>query len=325
MDKSFNFQRHPIPFLHVFLKIKRISPLWDSFDISFFDFYCVRLQSDHEKFVAFAAEQWLEIRDEDCEKCFACSSSKCFCHSNCRQFITFLILLTCFFLLLLQTIPTIAACELEFPISQRKEQGKWVVQMKKSTCLAIEILIECRGSQWWNGDQLRTWIVISLHSRHCTNWIRLTIHDRACINVCIITLTTTCRHHTRGNQCGMRDRMKAESVMLLIKSFSFEFLTQSLQSSTDSEFIESPYHIYGRLPSSRETSSRGYISSNSGAFRNSQQQLNYIGDWEWCIGHAHIRYNDSKPLSQRCEFDFLSLTWQFSSCYAKKEKLLPIM
>lgn len=49
----------------------------------------------------------------------------------------------------------------------------------------------------------------------------------------------------------------------------------------DSEFIESPYQLYGRLPSSRDTSSRGYISSNSGAFRNSQQQLSYVGDWEW--------------------------------------------
>jgi hypothetical protein len=39
----------------------------------------------------------------------------------------------------------------------------------------------------------------------------------------------------------------------------------------DSEFIESPYHIYGRLPTPSSRGSRNYIASNSRM---------YIGDWE---------------------------------------------
>lgn len=41
---------------------------------------------------------------------------------------------------------------------------------------------------------------------------------------------------------------------------------------TDSEFVESPYHMYGRLPTpSSRGGSRGYVSSASRM---------YIGDWE---------------------------------------------
>jgi hypothetical protein len=129
---------------------------------------------------------------------------------------------------------------------------------------------------------LHTWIVISPHSRHCISSIKSTIHDQACINVFTITATTSCRHRIPDSRCGMRDRMKVESVSCWRAwKEKFEYETSKSFPETDSEFIESPYgQIYGRLPSSRENSSRGYISSNSGAFRNSQQQLNYIGDWE---------------------------------------------
>jgi hypothetical protein len=75
--------------------------------------------------------------------------------------------------------------------------------------------------------------------------------------------------------------MKVESVSIerpLASRFSLSSRLRLLAS--DSEFIESPYHIYGKLPSRDIASSRGYISSNSGAFRSSQQQLSFIGDWE---------------------------------------------
>lgn len=79
----------------------------------------------------------------------------------------------------------------------------------------------------------------------------------------------------------MREVMKVESVSIELH-FAVVFLCLHFASfsASDSEFIESPYQIYGKLPSRDIASSRGYISSNSGAFRGSQQQISFIGDWE---------------------------------------------
>lgn len=108
------------------------------------------------------------------------------------------------------------------------------------------------------------------------------IPDPVYIKGCTIIHTTWWRQHTQGSLCGMREATKVESVSA--KKVDYIVCLYDILIFfwfIDSEFIESPYHIYGRLPSSRETSSRGYVSSNSGAFRNSQQQMSFIGDWEW--------------------------------------------
>lgn len=64
--------------------------------------------------------------------------------------------------------------------------------------------------------------------------------------------------------------MRAELVRIINQS---RFTTHSFYPNLDSELIESPYQIYGRLPTtpSSRGGSRGYISSNSRM---------YIGDWE---------------------------------------------